>query len=115
MENRIKDCQLDLFGYRASAHAFKTNQTRLILAGFAYVLMTQLRLMALQATDLAQGRPPYHPAEAAENRCPGGHLGTADPDFHARRLPCPAHLLHRLARPGLTLTPSASSERKLTA
>lgn len=57
MENRIKDCQLDLFGYRASAHAFKTNQTRLILAGFAYVLMTQLRLMALQATDLAKAAP----------------------------------------------------------
>ncbi|SDF11832.1 IS1380 family transposase, partial [Rhodospira trueperi] len=32
MENRIKECQLDLFGHRASAHAFKANQTRLILA-----------------------------------------------------------------------------------
>lgn len=57
MENRIKDCQLDLFGHRASAHAFKTNQTRLILAGFAYVLMTQLRLMALQTTELAKAAP----------------------------------------------------------
>ena len=57
MENRIKDCQLDLFGHRASAHAFKTNQTRLILAGFAYVLMTQLRLMALKTTDLAKAAP----------------------------------------------------------
>ena len=57
MENRIKDCQLDLFGHRASAHAFKTNQTRLILAGFAYVLMTHLRLMALKTTDLAKAAP----------------------------------------------------------
>ncbi|WP_406567275.1 IS1380 family transposase [Azospirillum fermentarium] len=57
MENRIKDCQLDLFGHRTSAHAFKTNQTRLILAGFAYVLMTQLRLMALTTTTLAKAAP----------------------------------------------------------
>jgi len=57
MENRIKDCQLDLFGHRASAHAFKANQTRLILAGFAYVLMTQLRLRALKGTDLAKAAP----------------------------------------------------------
>ena len=57
MENRIKDCQLDLFGHRASAHAFKTNQTWLILAGFAYVLMTHLRLMALKTTDLAKAAP----------------------------------------------------------
>jgi hypothetical protein len=57
MENRIKECQLDLFGRRASGHAFSTNQTRLILAGFAYVLMTQLRLRALQGTDLAKAAP----------------------------------------------------------
>lgn len=31
-----------------SAHRFKTNQTRLILTGFAYVLMPQLRLLARQ-------------------------------------------------------------------
>jgi len=57
MENRIKECQLDLFGHRASAHAFKANQTRLILAGFAYVLMTQLRLRALKGTELAKAAP----------------------------------------------------------
>jgi hypothetical protein len=57
MENRIKECPLDLFGRRASGHAFSTNQTRLILAGFAYVLMTQLRLRALQGTDLAKAMP----------------------------------------------------------
>ena len=26
MENRIKDCQLDLFASRMSAHAYKANQ-----------------------------------------------------------------------------------------
>ena len=43
MENRIKDCQkdcqLDLFANRMSAHAYKANQLRLLLAAFAYVLI----------------------------------------------------------------------------
>ena len=57
MENRIKDCQLDLFGKRASAHRYRANQLRLLLAGFAYVLMTQLRLTALAGTELARAAP----------------------------------------------------------
>ena len=39
MENRIKDCQLDLFANRMSAQAYKANQLRLLLAAFAYVLI----------------------------------------------------------------------------
>ncbi|PCI39240.1 MAG: hypothetical protein COB46_09420 [Rhodospirillaceae bacterium] len=57
MENRIKDCQLDLFGDRASSHEYNANQLRLILAGFAYFLITQMRLLALQNTDLAKAVP----------------------------------------------------------
>ena len=57
MENRIKDCQLDLFGKRASAHCYRANQLRLLLAGFAYVLMTHLRLSALQKTELKRAAP----------------------------------------------------------
>ncbi|GAB6054454.1 IS1380 family transposase [Magnetospira thiophila] len=57
MENRIKDCQLDLFGHQTSAHGFKPNQLRLILAGFAYVLLTHLRLRGLKGTDLAKAAP----------------------------------------------------------
>jgi hypothetical protein len=57
MENRIKDCQLDLFGKRASAHCYRANQLRLLLAGFAYVLMTQLREKALSKTGLAKAAP----------------------------------------------------------
>ena len=34
MENRIKDCQLDLFANRMSAHAYKANQLRLLLLRF---------------------------------------------------------------------------------
>lgn len=57
MENRIKDCQLDLFGKRASAHCYRANQLRLLLAGFAYVLMTHLRLTALKDTELKRAAP----------------------------------------------------------
>ena len=57
MENRIKDCQLDLFGDRTSAHDYRANQLRLILAGFAYVLTTYIRLKALAKTSLAKASP----------------------------------------------------------
>ena len=57
MENRIKDCQLDLFGDRMSAHDYRANQLRLILAGFAYVLIDSIRRKALQNTPLARAVP----------------------------------------------------------
>lgn len=57
MENRIKDCQLDLFGNRASAHCYRANQLRLLLAGFAYVLVTYLREKGLAKTVLAKAAP----------------------------------------------------------
>ena len=47
MENRIKDCQLDLFADRMSAHAYKANQVRLIFAAFAYVLIDGIRRVAM--------------------------------------------------------------------
>lgn len=53
MENRIKECQLDLFADRTSAASLRTNQLRLWFASLAYVLMTALRRMALQGTELA--------------------------------------------------------------
>jgi len=103
MENRIKECQLDLFGHRASAHAFKANQTRLILAGFAYVLMTQLRLRP-DGHRPGQGRARHHPPEAPQDRRPGHHLGAADQDRHARCLSHPGDLLHRLAILGASVS-----------
>ena len=57
MENRIKDCQLDLFGKRASVHCYRANQLRLLLAGFAYVLMTHLREKGLAKTALSKAAP----------------------------------------------------------
>lgn len=51
-ENRIKEAQLDLFGRRVSCHKFQGNQLRLLLAGFAYTLMINLRRLALKGTEL---------------------------------------------------------------
>ena len=53
MENRIKECQMDLFADRTSTGTMKANQLRLWFASMAYVLIDSLRRMALQATDLA--------------------------------------------------------------
>jgi hypothetical protein len=53
MENRIKECQMDLFADRTSAATMKANQLRLWFASMAYVLLEGLRRIALQATDLA--------------------------------------------------------------
>jgi len=53
MENRIKECQLDLFADRTSARTMMANQLRLWFASMAYVLLDSLRRLALSATDLA--------------------------------------------------------------
>jgi hypothetical protein len=53
MENRIKECQMDLFADRTSTGTMMANQLRLWFASMAYVLVDSLRRIALQATDLA--------------------------------------------------------------
>jgi hypothetical protein len=54
MENRIKECQLDLFADRTSSHTMRANQLRLFFASLAYVLMSALRRVGLAGTRLAQ-------------------------------------------------------------
>ena len=54
MENRIKECQLDLFADRTSTRAMRSNQLRLWFASMAYVLLAALRRIALPATSLAR-------------------------------------------------------------
>jgi len=53
MENRIKECQLDLFADRTSAATMRANQLRLWFASMAYVLVSALRRIALKETVLA--------------------------------------------------------------
>jgi hypothetical protein len=54
MENRIKECQLDLFADRTSAATMRANQLRLWFAAMAYVLVCALRRIALRHTQFAQ-------------------------------------------------------------
>jgi hypothetical protein len=53
MENRIKECQLDLFADRTSAETMRANQLRLWLASLAYVLLCALRRIGLADTQFA--------------------------------------------------------------
>jgi len=54
MENRIKECQLDLFAGRTSSHTMRANQLRLWFASMAYVLICALRRIALNHTRFAK-------------------------------------------------------------
>ncbi len=54
MENRIKECQLDLFADRTSAATMRANQLRLWFASSAYVLLCALRRIALKPTQFAK-------------------------------------------------------------
>ena len=54
MENRIKECQLDLFADRTSAATMRANQLRLWFASMAYVLICALRRIGLANTRFAR-------------------------------------------------------------
>jgi hypothetical protein len=54
MENRIKECQTDLFADRTPAATMRANQLRLWFASMAYVLMCALRRIGLAGSDLAR-------------------------------------------------------------
>ncbi len=53
MENRIKECQLDLYADRTSAQTMRANQLRLWFAAMAYVLICAMRRIALADTAFA--------------------------------------------------------------
>jgi len=54
MENRIKECQLDLFAERTSAATMRANPLRLWFASFAYGLLCALRRIGLAYTQFAR-------------------------------------------------------------
>ena len=54
MENRIKQCQGDLFADRTSTATLCANQLRLWLASFAYALLCALRRIGLAHTQFAE-------------------------------------------------------------
>jgi hypothetical protein len=54
MENRIKECQLDLYADRTSTATMRANQLRLWFASMAYVLLCALRRIGLEKTSFAK-------------------------------------------------------------
>jgi hypothetical protein len=52
MENRIKEQQLGLFADRTSTATMRGNQLRLYFSSIAYILMHDLRRLALKGTEL---------------------------------------------------------------
>src|SRR4029079_12258774 len=54
MENRIKECQLDLYADRTSAATMRANQLRVCLSSMAYIQLCALRGIWLHETDYAQ-------------------------------------------------------------
>jgi len=54
IENRIKECQLDLFADRTSAKTMRANQLRLWFAAMAYVMVCAVRRIALRHTQFAE-------------------------------------------------------------
>jgi Transposase DDE domain group 1 len=53
MENRLKECQGDLFADRTSAATMRANQLRLWFASFAYALLCAVRRIGLAHTQFA--------------------------------------------------------------
>src|SRR5690606_3348216 len=53
-ENRIKECQMELFGDRLSSHPLAVNQLTLWFASFAYVLVESLRRLELSTTQFVR-------------------------------------------------------------
>lgn len=56
MENRIKEQQLFLFADRTSAHLMRVNQVRLWMSSVAYLMLNELRRLALVGTELASAQ-----------------------------------------------------------
>jgi hypothetical protein len=56
MENRIKEQQLGMFADRTSTATMRANQLRLYFSSIAYILMHDLRRIALKGTDLERAQ-----------------------------------------------------------
>jgi hypothetical protein len=78
MENRVKECQLDLFAGRASAATMRANQLRLWFASMAYVLLCAPRRIGLAHTyPVRRGHLRHAPPRPAQDRRPGPPVGPA--------------------------------------
>ena len=77
MENRLKECQGDLFADRTPTPTMRSNQLRLWLSSLAYVLMCAVRRIGLAGDQARSGDLRHDPAEAPQARSPRHDLGSA--------------------------------------
>src|SRR3954464_14626229 len=108
MENRIKECQTDLFADRTSTGTMRANQLRLWFASMAYALLCALRRIGLPHTQFAEASR-HDPAQASEDRRAGPHLGAADQVRHGLGLPLAARMVAR-PRPITQRPPLSAAE-----
>ena len=87
MENRIKECQLDLFADRTSTASLSANQLRLWFASLAYVLMTALRRDGVARNGTCESHSRNHPAQTPEAWSAGDGQRAAHQDRRRVRLP----------------------------
>jgi hypothetical protein len=93
MENRIKECQLDLFADRTSAATMRANQLRLWFASFGYVLLCALRRIGLGHTQFATATcGTISQIETAEDRRPGEAQCQARGGGNGLRMPLSARI-----------------------
>ena len=67
MENRIKECQLDLYADRTSTATMRANQLRLWLASLAYILLCAVRGIGPASHGIFQGELRHNPSQAAQD------------------------------------------------
>jgi hypothetical protein len=67
MENRIKECQLDLYADRTSTATMRANQLRLWLASLAYILLCAVRRIGLHHTVFCKRELRHNPSQAAQD------------------------------------------------
>jgi Transposase DDE domain group 1 len=123
MENRIKECQLDLYADRTSAATMRANQLRLWFYSMAYVLLCALRRRAARYR-LRQRHLRHHPSQAAQDRSARARQRPPHQDRHGIGLSGRARLgtrrnparnrRHRPRLPGMTRAAPARSLRGTT-
>ncbi len=105
MENRIKECQLDLFADRTSSATMRANQLRLWFSSLAYVLMCAAPDRP-RGDGIGQCHLRHDPAEAAQDRRAGADQRAPGQRRHGLRLPVAGRVRTgpRRAEPSLRLS-----------
>jgi hypothetical protein len=98
MENRIKECQIDLFADRTSTRTMAANQLRLWFASMAYVLVERHASSGLAGDRSCRCLLRNDPSQAVQDRRPHHYQRPPDQVRHGVRLSLQGRLCHRASR-----------------